>query len=47
MPNNNIPDKHVEQTPLEPPIKPQLRRSNKKNRPSQRYSPYEYTMIID
>lgn len=35
--DNDVPDEHVEQAPTEPPVEPQLIRSTREHRPSQRW----------
>lgn len=48
--NNDGPTDPVEQASLEPPIppvEPELRRSTREQRPSIRYPPHEYMMLID
>ena len=48
--NNGGPREPVDQAPLEPPALPvelELRRSTSEQRPSTRYPPHEYVMLID
>ena len=40
-------DEHIEQAPLEPPVKHRLKRSTRKHHLFQIYSLYEYVMITD
>lgn len=43
----NIHENYIEQVPPKPPVKPQLKRSIRKHRPFQKYSPHEYVMITN
>ena len=45
--DNYMPNEHTVQAPPESLVEPYLRRSITEHHPFQRYSPYEYVMIID